>query len=290
MEGNSKLSVGEWSDATIPMSAGQPLARRHASSRIIGVDGTLLLHTLALYCALPSTRANRSHSFDISSLGSTLEKSEPAPSDTLVLIELPISGKSDRDRPAETPAAGAAANQILVAVIRPEPSQMMDVEAMQIESQNDEASKAPLDSGNGAEFARLYGIYSGQIQARVERAWYRPRTPVNEGDRGLNAATKAEYFRCQARIIQDSGGNVQDVLLPRCNGSIAWQRSLVTAIRQSSPLPAPPNPKVFSPAVILEFTGYPYGAGVPDEGYERAPIRPMQTQSSINASSASAQD
>jgi len=122
-------------------------------------------------------------------------------------------------------------------------------------------------SANVAEHARLMGIYSGQIRARIERIWTRPRTPVN----GLApAASTLEYFHCQAQILQGPTGAVQEVLLPNCNGSVAWQRSLVLAIQQASPLPAPPSPSVFSRTVSVNFVGYPYVTGGSVEGYEIA--------------------
>jgi hypothetical protein len=122
-------------------------------------------------------------------------------------------------------------------------------------------------AGEGVEneHARLLGIYNRQIQARVERAWRRPRTPVNEG---INRFLSAEYFRCQVQIVQDATGNVQETLLANCNGSAAWQRSIMIAIQQASPLPAPPSPTVFSRTVTLNFVGYAYVANGSEEGYE----------------------
>jgi hypothetical protein len=124
-----------------------------------------------------------------------------------------------------------------------------------------------VDSGDGAEKARLLGIYTGQIQARIARVWRRPRTPVNEEKSSVDAA---ESFQCEAQIVQDAGGNVREVMLPRCNGSPAWRNSLVLAIQHSSPLPAPPSEKVFSASITLNFVGLNYFAGAPDDDYEPA--------------------
>ena len=92
----------------------------------------------------------------------------------------------------------------------------------------------------------------------------------------MKTPTSVEYFHCQVQIVQDSSGNVQEILLPNCNGSVAWQHSLVLAIRQASPLPAPPSPTVFSPAIALEFVGYAYIAGGPDDEYETASTATLQ--------------
>jgi hypothetical protein len=77
-----------------------------------------------------------------------------------------------------------------------------------------------------------------------------------------------ESFQCEAQIVQDNSGYVEEILLPRCNGSRAWQNSLVTAIRQASPLPAPPSASVFSRSITLSFIGIPYYRGASDDEYE----------------------
>ena len=95
--------------------------------------------------------------------------------------------------------------------------------------------------------AVLYGRYLGQIQARIERAWLRPRSAIG-----------GDLFRCQVRIDQGRSGAVGDITLQRCNGTVQWQESLVRAIEDASPLSAPPNPAVFTSHVVLVFrsTGY----------------------------------
>jgi len=137
-------------------------------------------------------------------------------------------------------------------------------------------SESFSDNNDGAERARLYGIYSGQIQARIERIWTRPRTPVNDVSSSTKTKDAVDYFHCQVQVVQDSDGNVREVLLPNCNGSPAWQHSLVIAIQHASPLPAPPSPKVFTRSLSLDFTGYRYIAGAPEEGYEIARIETAQ--------------
>jgi hypothetical protein len=91
---------------------------------------------------------------------------------------------------------------------------------------------------------------------------------VNEDRQQGQGALDDEAFRCQVRIIQDNKGNVQEILLPLCNGSAAWQRSLVIAIQQASPLPAPPSSSVFSHAITVNFVGFSYVPGQTDEDYE----------------------
>ncbi|HEY1898814.1 MAG TPA: TonB C-terminal domain-containing protein, partial [Steroidobacteraceae bacterium] len=99
--------------------------------------------------------------------------------------------------------------------------------------------------------------YMGQINARIDRAWLRPRTPIG-----------AASFSCRVRILQDAVGNVTEVMLEQCNGDTRWQLSLVHAIDSSSPLPAPPDPDVFSRIVHLGFTAEAYASGRHEDQYE----------------------
>jgi hypothetical protein len=108
-----------------------------------------------------------------------------------------------------------------------------------------------------AMHALLFGRYVGQISARIERAWLRPRTPVAD-----NA------FACRVQIKQDRQGNVEETTLQRCNGDMRWQMSLVEAIQSASPLPAPPDPDVFANALILQFKSKGYVPGAAEEGFE----------------------
>jgi len=105
--------------------------------------------------------------------------------------------------------------------------------------------------------SQLAGRYLGQIDARIERAWLRPRTPIG-----------ADLFACRARILQDSAGNVLEVNLESCNGTARWQASLVSAIKTASPLAAPPDPRVFARIVRLDFKSLAYTPGASSEQYE----------------------
>jgi hypothetical protein len=105
----------------------------------------------------------------------------------------------------------------------------------------------------------MLGRYMGQINARIERAWIRPRTSVESGQ-----------FICRAKITQAKSGNVLEIELQACNGDGRWQASLAHAIESASPLPAPPDPDVFSRVVILDFTALPFSPGGDSTGFEPA--------------------
>jgi hypothetical protein len=120
------------------------------------------------------------------------------------------------------------------------------------------------DAGSGqtdgqSGFGEKYGRYLGQIRARIDRAWLRPRSAIG-----------APIFQCQVQVDQDRAGRVQDVTLLECNGGASWQLSLVHAIEAASPLPAPSDEAVFVHHVLLAFRAMAYAPGGPAELYEPA--------------------
>jgi hypothetical protein len=122
-------------------------------------------------------------------------------------------------------------------------------------------------AGDGNDQAQLFGFYTGQIHARIDRLWLRPRSRVDDSSTHESDPTDRS-FQCQVQIDQDEIGNVREVLLLECNGTLAWQQSLVSAIRQSSPLPSPPSQKVFRHSISLHFVGVEYAPGVADDLYD----------------------
>jgi hypothetical protein len=74
------------------------------------------------------------------------------------------------------------------------------------------------------------------------------------------------------QVTQSKQGEVQEVTVRDCNGSTRWQVSLVHAIERASPLPAPPDPVVFTDSLRLSFRSDAYVDGESEEGFEpRAP-------------------
>ena len=160
-----------------------------------------------------------------------------------------LSSSDDRQIPVLMPP------QIKLAAIGrpniPEPNPVLD------NANDDQALEA---QGDGGGHAMMFGRYVGQISARVERAWVRPRVALASG-----------AFECRVEITQDRLGNVQEVILKRCTDQPQWQISLVKAIQQASPLPAPPEPAVFSNLLTMEFDSEPYVVGGSAEGFEADP-------------------
>lgn len=93
----------------------------------------------------------------------------------------------------------------------------------------------------GAAFQGLKASYVRAIQAHVEQRWYEPP--------GMAAG-----MSCTVIVSQIPGGEVTGMRFGSCNGSPAVRQSIETAVRNSSPLPAPPEPALFSREVQLVFT------------------------------------
>jgi hypothetical protein len=270
MDRSPKMDVDDWQDSPLPIAPKAKARRRFLPPTPFGILGTVVLHLLFIQSLALGTRGPKQKPPETQESASALSKSA-TDADGLVLLSLPT-----------TTNANPAVNQNLL-------SSLPNLSKMKVKPQIDIASRALLgletlalnedqfpyataDGTKGAEQARLFGIYTGQIQARIDRVWRRPRTPIDENTAGKEPSGADDSFQCEAQIVQDARGNVQEILLPRCNGSPAWQHSLVVAIQQASPLPAPPSIKVFTQSITLNFVGLPYVQGASNEEYEVVPL------------------
>ena len=60
---------------------------------------------------------------------------------------------------------------------------------------------------------------------------------------------------------------MSEVQLRDCNGDLDWQESMVRAIERASPLPAPPDVRVFSDSLRMTFQSAAYQAEGPQDGF-----------------------
>ncbi|MGB6604610.1 MAG: TonB C-terminal domain-containing protein, partial [Steroidobacteraceae bacterium] len=127
-----------------------------------------------------------------------------------------------------------------------------------------EPARSPQAQGDAAAFALLYGRYLGQITARIERAWMRPRS-------SLGGTT----FGCRVQVLQDERGQVLDVKIGRCGQDARWRASIVEAVRSASPLPAPPDDRVFRRTLPLSFASAAFVPGGSSQGFEPETLTAM---------------
>ncbi|HEV2230189.1 MAG TPA: cell envelope integrity protein TolA, partial [Steroidobacteraceae bacterium] len=216
--------------------------------------GVLLIHallvlTFALSLSLPAPRRPNT-----TGVGATALVSSAEPDMTVVFIDEPTP--TDNAAPPKPPALasrGTAPPDLQLVVLSPDPS---PAAASEKTADSDEAAEDTVSVG-AAEHARLYGRYLGQVQARIERAWTRPRSEIG-----------ASRFSCRARIRQDRRGVVIEVTLDPCNGTERWQQSLVSAIRTASPVPAPPDASVYADILWLSFSSEGFEEGRSTQGFE----------------------
>jgi hypothetical protein len=276
MNNDKNMDVVYWRDTPRPIVSRTRLAQQLWSPTVFGILGTLLLHSLIVPSVFLGSRAHRARPPEIQEPGAHVKSISDA-ADSLVLITLPTISNSTPQAIQSLSSLPALSKWTPVSLVNPDPPAFLNIEVLTLGE--DQAPQSTVSGGDGTEQARLFGIYTGQIQARINRIWRRPRTPVNE-DSSPEGLTTDQSFQCQTQIVQDARGNVQEILLLRCNGSPAWQRSLVIAIQQASPLPAPPSVRVFSHSITLVFLGLSYVPGSPDDDYEIAPVKVAQTLSS----------
>ena len=103
------------------------------------------------------------------------------------------------------------------------------------------ASLAEEENRASAGFQSLKASYVRAIQVHVEQRWYEPP--------GL-----AMGLSCTIFVSQIPGGEVVGMRFGPCNGNAAVRQSIENAVRNASPLPAPPEPRLFEREVKLVFT------------------------------------
>jgi hypothetical protein len=200
--------------------------------------------------------------------GSSVVVSAEEPVMTLILINEP---SPVRPEPMEIPLSsrGFAPLDLPITLLSPDASPAFDSD---VASTSAEVHEPATDDSTIRSV--LFGRYVGQIRARIERAWMRPRAPLS-----------AASFSCAVQITQDRQGYVKEAALQSCNGDLRWQLSLVQAIQSASPLPAPPDPKVFADAVTMKFEAQPFGPNSNAQEYE-PPTLVAQTETAAQQSNA----
>lgn len=219
-----------------------------------GAVGVLLIHALlvlpfVLNLSLPSPRRPNTTGAGAAAFVSSVE-----PDMTVVFIDEPAPAENSAPpKPPDLASRGITPPNPQLVVLSPDPAPAAAGERT-IESDDGAQDTVSADAG---EHARLYGRYLGQVQARIERAWMRPRSEIG-----------TPRFLCRARIRQDRRGAVVEIALDHCNGTERWQQSLVSAIRTASPIPAPPDASVYADNLWLSFSSEGFDEGHSTEGFE----------------------
>jgi colicin import membrane protein len=93
-----------------------------------------------------------------------------------------------------------------------------------------------------AESAGLLNQYIALIEQHIVRNWNRP-------------PSARPGLECNVRVSQTSTGTVLSVQIDQsaCNGDAAVRQSIEAAVRKASPLPPPPDPRLYERNLVLVF-------------------------------------
>jgi hypothetical protein len=217
---------------------------------LFGVTATILLHLLLVAPLLIGGQTTRSRTNE--------QGAEASGVPAMVVVDVndePSEESESANHPALPDTAIASPTRLLIPVGGIQLKE--DASLSSAISDSDDASRPRSGNPDQSERALMFGRYLGQVTARVERAWLRPRSPIG-----------SSAFTCLVQVEQDRERNVKEITLKRCNGTTTWQLSLVRAIESASPFPAPPDPAVFSQELTLEMNAEPFEDGGSAEGYE----------------------
>jgi len=91
-----------------------------------------------------------------------------------------------------------------------------------------------------AENSGMLNQYVALIQQRVIRNWSKP-------------ASARVGIQCDVKVTQAPGGTVLSVQIDKCNGDAAVRQSIEAAVHKSSPLPPPPDSRLFQRVILFQF-------------------------------------
>jgi hypothetical protein len=240
----------------------QPAGFSRLSSPAVGLTATVFFHLLVSAPLILGFSARKVPPRPDQAPGSVAWSSEGNQRESMVLLDLSALTASEFDAATipDMKSEGIEIEELALAFANAKISPPPEI---QIEDSADaESSSDP--AGDPAGAAALYGRYMGQIASRIERAWMRPRLPV-EGGR----------FDCHARIAQDRRGRVLSIEYLQCGGDAAWRESLKSAIMRSSPLSAPPEQWLFAETITLSFSADQYVANKTPEYLYEPPVRKL---------------
>jgi hypothetical protein len=253
MEVRNKLTVQEWDEPALPRLDSHRVATViWRAPALLGLLGTLVFHVI-LVASLGVSFGGR---INAPSKPDQNRVNAVGSAEALILLSIAAIPRSRELNMDLRPASSVLDNAPLL--LKPPPS--INTERLALVDE-------PAPAGN-AQLAEAADIYDRQIRARIDRVWQRPQSIMAGSSTDSVASVGGGAFRCQAQLEQDDHGNVVEVLLPVCNGSSEWRESLLTAIRQASPLPAPPDPRVFSSSLVLHFVVLPSSKSGPADDYK----------------------
>lgn len=248
--------------------------RRRLFSGLVAALASVAFHVLIVLPAVWGGSGPKVRLPDQQGAGSSSIASAEEPTDTLIIVHLAGITPRSTSPTKSVSSRGFASRDLLVTVASPDVAPAVDLSRELIADESEPMAEPAADQAGRR--ARLLGMYVGQVKARIERAWVRPRAPIPGGD---------AVFQCRVAIKQDRTGAVKTVELEQCNGDANWQESLMSAIFAASPLSAPPEPSIFASTLTLTLLSLPYATGRSEDGYERVSLISARNAAQGNHSS-----
>lgn len=158
------------------------------------------------------------------------------------------SAEAEAKAQAEAAKAKAEADRKRVAEIerrqKEEAERRKTAEDAQSRAAREAELRRQLAEEEGREQAVSSGLlnqYVAMIQQHVERQWNRP-------------ASARAGLACEVRVAQTPTGTVLSAQVTQCNGDAAVKQSIESAVLRASPLPLPPDPRLFERNLVFRFT------------------------------------
>ncbi len=230
--------------------------------------GATVIHVSLIAPLVMATARHKPRLPDQIGAGASAQVASSELATSMTLVDLQQDSTSEESPLERLASEGIELPQSALMIASPEPTFAPDLD----EDATEDRTMTEA-AGDTSGHAAMFGRYIGQINARIERAWLRPRDPIESG-----------RFSCQTKIEQDANGKVLSIELRHCNGNVSWQQSLVSAIEHASPLPSPPIPSVFAGRLILNFGSNAYEAGISDERAYQPEIRVADANVQVAAS------
>jgi hypothetical protein len=185
---------------------------RDSGSRLAGAVAaallSLVLHGLLVTSMFWGTGSPATRPHDVGALDAVTPEATDDGALQVIIVQDPSTAPAGAVASANTVVSTAPA---IVAI--PLSDALSDLDTSLPDVSVDGASSASALAPDAALPSAMYGRYVGQIDARVERAWQRPRTAIG-------------VFACIVRVNQDSRGTVQEITLEHAMatsaGSARW--------------------------------------------------------------------
>ncbi len=114
-----------------------------------------------------------------------------------------------------------------------------------------EFERAILEEERLEEEARKQAVRAARLQ--TQRQQYIMLLAKKVENNWLRPVSTAVGQSCEVMVTQTISGDVLDVMVQSCTSDNAFQRSVERAVRKASPLPLPPDPKLFDREIYFKF-------------------------------------